>query len=139
VTERKVSKLKIAREYIDAAIEFFLARRNFFCVIHLAGAAEELFGKYLPKRQRIFTLAWKAEKALQSETGPIPTDKQAQKSVNKWKNEVKHMDDGTPRTLTIDLACTRFRRQRVRCFDGAGGGSWRDGSSRGSSSLRPCA
>jgi tetratricopeptide (TPR) repeat protein len=37
------------------------------------------------------------------------------------------------------LACTRFRRHRVRCFDGAGGGSWRDGSSRGSSSLRPCA
>jgi len=36
------------------------------------------------------------------------------------------------------VACTRFRRHRVRCFDGAGGGSWRDGSSRGSSSLRPC-
>jgi hypothetical protein len=82
----------------------FLARRNFFCVIHLAGAAEELFGQYLPQRQRIFTLAWKAEKALQSETGPTPTDKQAQKSVNKWKNEVKHMDDGTPRTLIIDPA-----------------------------------
>ena len=26
------------------------------------------------------------------------------------------------------MACTRFRRHRVRCFDGAGGGSWRDGS-----------
>ena len=25
------------------------------------------------------------------------------------------------------------------CFDGAGGGSWRDGSLRESSSLRPCA
>ena len=37
------------------------------------------------------------------------------------------------------LACTRFRRHRVRCFDGAGGGSWRDGSLRGSSSLRRCA
>jgi hypothetical protein len=36
------------------------------------------------------------------------------------------------------LACTRFRRHRVRCFDGTGGGSWRDGSLRGSSSLRPC-
>ena len=34
------------------------------------------------------------------------------------------------------VACTRFRRHRVRCFDGAGGGSWRDGSLRGSSSLR---
>src|SRR5262249_8173865 len=32
---------------------------------------------------------------------------------------------------------TRFRRHRVRCFDGAGGGSWRDGSLRESSSLRP--
>jgi hypothetical protein len=39
----------------------------------------------------------------------------------------------------VTVACTRFRRHRVRCFDGAGGGSWRDGSSRGSSSLRPCA
>jgi hypothetical protein len=38
-----------------------------------------------------------------------------------------------------DLACTRFRRHRVRCFDGIGGGSWRDGSLRESSSLRRCA
>jgi hypothetical protein len=37
------------------------------------------------------------------------------------------------------LACTRFRRHRVRCFDGTGGGSWRDGSLHGSSSLRLCA
>ena len=40
---------------------------------------------------------------------------------------------------TVQVACTRFRRHRVRCFDGAGGGSWRDGSLRGSSSLRRCA
>jgi large subunit ribosomal protein L30 len=38
-----------------------------------------------------------------------------------------------------ELACTRFRRHRVRCFDGIGGGSWRDGSLRESSSLRRCA
>ena len=37
------------------------------------------------------------------------------------------------------LACTRFRGHRVRCFDGAGGGSWRDGSLPASSSLRLCA
>src|SRR5947207_5834636 len=29
---------------------------------------------------------------------------------------------------SIDVACTRFRRHRVRCFDGTGGTSWRDGS-----------
>ena len=38
-----------------------------------------------------------------------------------------------------NVACTRFRRHRVRCFDGAGGGSWNDGSLRESSSLRRCA
>src|ERR1700734_528089 len=36
----------------------------------------------------------------------------------------------------VKVACTRFRRHRVRCFDGAGGGSWRDGSLRESSSSR---
>jgi nicotinamidase-related amidase len=34
------------------------------------------------------------------------------------------------------LACPQFRRHRVRCFDGTGGGSWRDEGLRGSSSLR---
>ena len=41
MTERKVSKLAIAHEYLDAAIEFFLARTNFFCAINLTAAAEE--------------------------------------------------------------------------------------------------
>src|SRR6266446_6322360 len=34
------------------------------------------------------------------------------------------------------MACTRFRRHRVRCFDGAGGGTWRDESLPASSNLR---
>ena len=34
------------------------------------------------------------------------------------------------------VACTRFRRHRVRCFNGTGGASWRDGNSRANSSLR---
>src|SRR5438094_8129804 len=33
----------------------------------------------------------------------------------------------SPAGLPRYLACTRFRRHRVRCFDGTGGGSWRDG------------
>ena len=34
------------------------------------------------------------------------------------------------------LTCCRFQRHLVRCFYGTGGGSWSDGSLRGSSSLR---
>jgi hypothetical protein len=36
------------------------------------------------------------------------------------------------------LSCCRFRRHRVRCFNGTGGGSWRGEDLRGSSSLRLC-
>jgi hypothetical protein len=37
MTEIEVPVLEIAREYLDAAIEFFLERTKFFCAIHLAG------------------------------------------------------------------------------------------------------
>ena len=47
--------------------------------------------------------------------------------------KLQHPADGS---CTICLACTRFRRHRVRCFNGTGGASWSGGSSRGSSSLR---
>ena len=41
------------------------------------------------------------------------------------------------RQLDDDIvACTRFRRHQVWCDNGTGGGSWSDGSLRGSSSLR---
>ncbi len=105
MTGREVAKLEVALEYLDAAIEFFLAGRNFFCAIHLSAAAEELLGAHLPESQRIFTYAWKAEKALLSETADAEvTTAEARKSVNEWKNEVKHMNDSTSRTVTIDPA-----------------------------------
>ena len=43
--------------------------------------------------------------------------------------------------MNIDVcvvACTRFRRHQVRCFNGTGGASWSVGSLRASSSLRLC-
>ena len=104
MTELEVSKLEIAGEYLDAAIELFTARTNYFSSIHLAAAAEELFGAHLPESQRILTLAWKAEKALKSETGSVASDAAARRSVNEWKNDVKHMNDDTSRTITIDPA-----------------------------------
>ena len=102
MTEVEVSKLEIASEYLDAAIGLFLAGTNYFCAIHLSAAAEELFGAHLPEDQRIFTLAWKAEKALMSETGQIPSDAVARRSVNEWKNDVKHMNDGASPKIRID-------------------------------------
>ena len=48
-------------------------------------------------------------------------------------------DDATAladKVAIAELACCRFRRHRVRCHDGTGGVSWRDGSLPASSSLR---
>jgi hypothetical protein len=104
LTDREISKLEIAREYLDSAIEFFLGCTNFFCAIHLAAAAEELLGAHLPVSERIFASAWRAEKALKSETEPTPPDRAARASVNEWKNEVKHMNDPAYRTVLIDPA-----------------------------------
>lgn len=104
MTEVVVPKLEIAREYLDAAIEFFLAEKNYFCAIHLSAAAEELLGAHLPEDERIFTLAWRAEKVLMSERGSTPTDAAAHRRVNEWKNDVKHMNDGTSPTIAIDPA-----------------------------------
>jgi CAP12/Pycsar effector protein, TIR domain len=46
--------------------------------------------------------------------------------------------ENVPNAKVELLACTRFRRHRVRCFNGTGGGSWRGGSLHESSSLRLC-
>ena len=40
---------------------------------------------------------------------------------------------------SAELACTRFRRHQVRCFNGTGGASWSVGSLHGSLSLKLCA
>jgi uncharacterized protein with ParB-like and HNH nuclease domain len=38
----------------------------------------------------------------------------------------------------VEVACTRFRRHRVRCFYGTGGESWKDEGLHASSSLKLC-
>jgi hypothetical protein len=59
--------------------------------------------------------------------------------LEKVRERVATLPEHTVIFYTGIMACTRFRRHRVRCFDGTGGGSWRDGSSHESSSLRLCA
>jgi adenylosuccinate synthase len=60
---------------------------------------------------------------------------QLTEETQRFVEEVQRVS-GVP--VSMLLACTRFRRHRVRCFDGTGGGSWRDEGLRGSSSLRRC-
>lgn len=107
MAEADHAKLDIAREYLDTAMQLYMEQRHYFCAIHLACAAEELLGAHLPKDQRIFDVAVKAQTALKIlDTGIEPNDlnkahKEAGTILNLAKNTIKHMNDGKP-TVTMD-------------------------------------
>jgi hypothetical protein len=95
------TKLDIAVEHLDAAMQMYLAQR-YFSAIHLAAAALELFDFHLPEEKRLFGLAVNAERGLHKyETGELLDDKAIKEKLNLLKNSVKHMNDGE-RTIDID-------------------------------------
>lgn len=46
-----IYKKDIATEYLNAAMQMYLRKENYFCAIHLAAAAFELFDLHLPKNR----------------------------------------------------------------------------------------
>ena len=94
-------KRDIAAEYLDAAMQMYLEQK-YFCAIHLAAAAAELFDFHLPKQKRIFRFAVEAERGLHAaETGEVLDDKTIKQKLNQLKNSIKHMNDCEP-TIEID-------------------------------------
>jgi|GEM_PF-4082314 len=106
------TKIQIACEYLDLAMNLFLNDQNLFCAIHLAAAAEELFGMHLPEEKNSHTRLRKAHQAFEIfERCKMPTDKEANYFINRTKNSVKHMnrstggvDDSDDRQITINPA-----------------------------------
>lgn len=94
MADAEYSKLQIALEYIDAAMQFYIDRRNYFCAIHLAAAAAELFDKHLPKENSTFEISRRAQKAMhQIETGNAASKRYVKNVLLYSKNTIKHMDD----------------------------------------------
>ena len=76
MAEGVFTKLAIACEYLDLAMQLHVEQENYFCAIHLAATAEELFGSHLPEKDRMHTISWKAQRALHVlETCREPTKK----------------------------------------------------------------
>src|SRR5215831_18029906 len=116
MAEATYSKLDIAREYLDTAMRLYVEERNHFSVIHLAAAAEELFGQHLPEDERISTIALKAQisfdileagREVDYEVAHDPQSEQHHRAtkIMRWsKNRVKHMDvkKENDHTIAID-------------------------------------
>ena len=103
---RTYDKRSIALEQIETALRLYREGNDFFSVITLAGAAEEIFGKILSSRgqsnslQELTTAAVLLHKHLfGEETGA----KEFADRANRARNALKHFEAGGFPTITLDL------------------------------------
>jgi hypothetical protein len=100
-------KQRVALELLDSALQMYYAK-SFFAAIHLAGAAEELFGAYLK--------LWKSAKpaadsfhddAVQAlgynvEEAPASLSKQLYRGIFHSRNRTKHMNPQYDHDISFD-------------------------------------
>ena len=117
------SRLELANEQLDVALELFLSKRSFVASLTLAGAAEEIFGKALTHKGKKTTLEYEhtviapVEEFLRQK--PL-TWKVFAKEKNRVRNAAKHMGEKTELDLVADLedealwmvvrACDNYQR-----------------------------
>ena len=101
------SKLEIACELLNDALELYYSKESFFSAIQLAGAAEELLGRHLELIGQ--KSAFKSEVTdfvdlLNAVAPPSGTwhKKEMVNFVNNAKNHTKHMDPGSETTVDFD-------------------------------------
>ena len=101
------SKLEIACELLNDALELYYSKESFFSAIQLAGAAEELLGRHLELISQ--KSAFKSEVTdfidlLNAVAPPSGTwhKKEMVNFVNNAKNHTKHMDPGSEIAVDFD-------------------------------------
>ncbi|WP_219702752.1 hypothetical protein [Marinomonas lutimaris] len=103
----KFDKLAIADELLESAIQSYLDDEKYFSALHLAGAAQEIYGKWLRIKggQDLSTMILdKAAKVFHE-----PIDKKAIKKEDKRpKNSIKHMDSEADRYTYLRIKFDTF-------------------------------
>ena len=103
----RFDKLDIADEMLESAIGSYLDAKKYFPALHLAGAAQEIYGKWLRIKggQDFSTMMLNhAEKMLDE-----PLDRKAVKKADKRpKNSIKHMDNQSDRFADLNPQLDSF-------------------------------
>jgi hypothetical protein len=101
-------KQRVALELLDRAIEMYFAEA-YFAAIHLAGAAEELFGGYLslwkaakPAADTIYDEAIKSLGYGQDEKVPAVLSKAVYRSIFHSRNRTKHLNRENDHEISFD-------------------------------------
>jgi hypothetical protein len=99
MAEATYSKLDIAREFLDTAMRLYVEERDYFSAIHLAAAAEELFGQHLSEDERISTIALRAQISFDIlETGRVVDYKVAHDHHSEERRRAQHKLCDGPKT-----------------------------------------
>ena len=84
-------KIEVALELLETAINCYMSKKEYFSAIHLAGAAEEIFGKYVRESggKDILTSFAEAMHKIGLLDGNVLPVKENKKFLNHTKNTVK--------------------------------------------------
>lgn len=102
MTTIKISKLGVAINQLEMAIDLFLKNKDLICVITLAGAAEEILGRYAIKsnEQPMIDLLCSS---LKEEHSINMTNYDFKKEyLNKSRNTIKHFNETEDEIIEID-------------------------------------
>jgi hypothetical protein len=99
-------KLDVGREQLEVALRLFFEDAEYFAVITLAGAAEELLGAYVKAKGETTSLEELVKGAVHISSalsGSPSKPKSIFKVANYPRNASKHMDDAADSQLRIYL------------------------------------
>ncbi len=106
MSEQAYDKRCIALTQLEAALRLFFEGRDYFSVITLAGAAEELFGKMLSrsgKGNSLEELTAGAVAVYKHLFGEEIGAKGFADRANRARNALKHLDAGGHPTITLNV------------------------------------
>ncbi len=106
MTVRAYYRSDLALAQLETALRLFAEGEEFASVITLAGAADEIFGKFLASSGRESSLEAlkKAVSAIHEKLYGEPTaPKHIADRANLARNNLKHWDDGDPQIVKHDL------------------------------------
>jgi hypothetical protein len=96
----------LALAQLETALRLFTEGKDFASVITLAGAADEIFGKFLASsgHENSLEVLKKAVSAIHEKLyGEATAPKHIADRANRAKNNLKHWDDGDPLIIKHDL------------------------------------
>ena len=102
---KKYEKIGIARLLLEKALSVYEEGDNYFAALHLAGASEEILGKYLNAKGLKTSLESEKEAFILINKKLFNREisgKEAISFLNKTKNAIKHMDDKNDTFVVMD-------------------------------------